>query len=63
MGDGGRLNYDDEQKIDLRALAVAVVELAKVVAGEADLPYVPHENRAVEETTNRLIRALTGRRV
>jgi len=43
--------------------SVAINELAKVVAGEADLPYVPYEDRAVEETTNRLIRALTGRRV
>jgi len=42
--------------------SVAINELAKVVAGEADLPYVPYEDRAVEETTNRLIRALTGRR-
>lgn len=42
--------------------SVAINELAKVVAGEADLPYVPYEDRAVKETTNRLIRALTGRR-
>jgi septum site-determining protein MinD len=43
--------------------SLAINELAKVVAGEADLPYVPYEDRSVEETTNRLIRALTGRRV
>ncbi len=43
--------------------SIAFNELAKVVAGEADLPYVPNEERAVKETTSRLIRALTGRRV
>ena len=42
--------------------SLAINELAKVVVGEADLPYVPYEDRSVEETTNRLIRALTGRR-
>ena len=44
------------------AASLAINELAKVVAGEADLPYVPYEERAVVETTKRLIRALTGRR-
>lgn len=43
--------------------SVAINELAKVVAGEADLPYVPYEDRAIAETTSKLIRALTGRRV
>lgn len=43
--------------------SVAINGLAKVVAGEADLPYVPHEDRAIAETTSMLIRALTGRRV
>lgn len=42
--------------------SVAVNELAKVVAGEADLPYVPYEEQSLAETTARLIRALTGRR-
>lgn len=42
--------------------SVAVNELAKLVAGEADLPYVPYEEPAIKETTGRLIRALTGRR-
>ena len=42
--------------------SAAINELAKVVVGEADLPYVPYEERAVKETTSRLIRALTGRR-
>lgn len=42
--------------------SVAINELAKVVAGEADLPYVPHEEHESRETTKRLIRALTGRR-
>ena len=41
----------------------AINELAKVVVGEAELPYVPHEKRSVAETTSRLVRALTGRRV
>jgi len=43
--------------------SVAINELAKVVAGGSDLPYVPYEEPAVKETTSRLIRALTGRRV
>lgn len=42
--------------------SVAINELAKFVAGEADLPYSPQEARDVKETTNRLIQALTGRR-
>jgi septum site-determining protein MinD len=40
----------------------AINELAKIIAGEADLPYIPTEEREIEETTKRLIRALTGRR-
>lgn len=44
------------------AASVAINELARVVTGEADLPYVPSEEGAVKETTSRLIRALTGRR-
>ncbi len=43
--------------------SVAIDELAKVVAGEAELPYRPHEEGAIEETTERLVRALTGRRI
>jgi septum site-determining protein MinD len=43
--------------------SVAINELAKVIAGEADLPYAPWEEREVGETAKRLIRALTGRRV
>ncbi len=43
--------------------SVAINELAKLIAGEADLPYVPYEESALKETTDRLIRALTGRRV
>ncbi len=43
--------------------SVAINELAKLVAGEADLPYVPYEEPAIRETTSRLIRALTGRSV
>jgi septum site-determining protein MinD len=42
--------------------SIAIHELAKVVTGEADLPYKPYEERSVAETTQRLIRALTGRR-
>ncbi len=41
--------------------SVAINELAKVIAGEVDLPYVPAEDKEVRETTKRLIRALTGR--
>jgi len=43
--------------------SVAINELAKVITGEADLPYVPAENQEVRETTKRLIRALTGRQI
>ncbi|MDI6642602.1 MAG: cell division ATPase MinD [Candidatus Hodarchaeaceae archaeon] len=42
--------------------SIAINELAKVIVGERDLPYVPYEERAVKETTSRLVRALTGRR-
>ena len=41
--------------------SVAIDELAKVVVGEAELPYKPYEDQAVAETTERLVRALTGR--
>ncbi|MEM2889879.1 MAG: cell division ATPase MinD [Candidatus Hadarchaeum sp.] len=43
--------------------SVAIGNLAKLVAGEANLPYVPYEERAVAETTARLVRALTGRNI
>jgi len=43
--------------------SVAINELAKVVAGEANLPYVPYKESAVAETTAKLIRALVVRRV
>ncbi len=43
--------------------SVAINELAKVITGEADLPYVPAEDQEVRETTKRLIRALTGRQI
>jgi septum site-determining protein MinD len=43
--------------------SVAINELAKVIAGEADLPYAPFRAREVRETTKRLIRALTGRQI
>ncbi len=42
--------------------SVAINELAKVVAGEADLPYIPYGGQSLAETTAKLIRALTGRR-
>ena len=45
------------------AASHAINELAKVVAGEADLPYVPLEEREIRTTAERLIRALTGRQV
>ncbi len=43
--------------------SVAINELAKVVAGEADLPYTPGKEQEIGETIKRLTRALTGRRV
>jgi MinD-like ATPase involved in chromosome partitioning or flagellar assembly len=43
--------------------STAIGHLAKVVAGEADLPYAPYEDYTVAEITARLVRALTGRRV
>lgn len=43
--------------------SVAIDELAKVVAGEVELPYKPYEERAIAKTTERLVRALTARRV
>jgi len=42
--------------------SIAINELAKIVAGESDLPYAPWEEDEIGETTKRLIRALTGRR-
>ena len=42
--------------------SVAINELAKVVAGEADLPYTPSAKHEIDETIRRLTRALTGRR-
>jgi septum site-determining protein MinD len=42
--------------------SVAINDLAKVVAGEADLPYVPYEEREYQSTVDRLVRALSGRR-
>ncbi len=42
--------------------SVAINELAKVVAGEADLPYNPYDEREIRSTVQQLIRALTGRR-
>lgn len=41
--------------------SVALNDLAKVIVGEADLPYVPQDKQAVAETTQRLVRALIGR--
>jgi septum site-determining protein MinD len=43
--------------------SIAINELAKVVAGEGDLPYIPFRPQEVRETTKRLIRAFTGRQV
>ncbi len=43
--------------------SVAINELAKVVAGEADLPYTLEKEQEIGETVKRLTRALTGRRV
>ncbi|MGC8817145.1 MAG: cell division ATPase MinD [Candidatus Hadarchaeum sp.] len=43
--------------------SVTIGNLAKLVAGEANLPYVPYEERAIAETTARLVRALTGRTI
>ena len=43
--------------------SIAINELAKIVAGESDLSYAPWEEDEIGETTKRLIRALTGRRV
>ena len=42
--------------------SIAINELAKFVAGEADLPYASRGESDVKETTRRLIQALTGRR-
>ncbi len=42
--------------------SVAIDELAKLVTGEAELPYKPYEEQEIELTTRQLIRALTGQR-
>jgi hypothetical protein len=49
--------------MSLSEASVAINELAKIVAGEADLLYIPYEEPTVKETAARLIRALTGRRI
>jgi MinD-like ATPase involved in chromosome partitioning or flagellar assembly len=41
--------------------SVAINELAKLVAGEANLPHIARGKQALTETTQRLVRALTGR--
>lgn len=43
--------------------SMAINELAKVITGSAGLPYTPAKEHEVQETTKRLIRALTGRQV
>jgi septum site-determining protein MinD len=43
--------------------SIAINDLAKVIVGEKDLPYVPFKPQEIRETTKRLIRALTGRQV
>lgn len=45
------------------AASLAISNLAKVITGETNLPYVPFEEREIAETTTMLVRALTGRRV
>ncbi len=40
--------------------SVVIDELAKIVAGESELPYKPYEEKEIEATTQQLIRALTG---
>lgn len=42
--------------------SIAIHELAKLVTGESDLPYNPYEESEIDETVQRLCRALTGRR-
>lgn len=42
--------------------SVVIDELAKLVVGEAELPYKPYEEPEIDETIERLCRALTGRR-
>lgn len=43
--------------------SIAINDLAKVIIGEKDLPYVPFKPQEIRETTKRLIRALTGRQI
>jgi septum site-determining protein MinD len=43
--------------------SISISELAKIIAGEADLPYAPMEEREVDQTIKRLTRALLGRRI
>jgi MinD-like ATPase involved in chromosome partitioning or flagellar assembly len=43
--------------------SVAINDLAKVVIGEACLPYTPSAKNDIDETIRRLTRALTGQRV
>lgn len=45
------------------AASLAINELAKIITGEADLVYVPFEEREIQETSKRLLRALTGKRI
>ncbi len=40
----------------------SVHELAGIVAGESDLPYEPYESEEIDQTVERLSRALTGHR-
>ncbi|MFW6386326.1 MAG: hypothetical protein ACOCZP_04185, partial [Candidatus Hadarchaeota archaeon] len=40
----------------------SIYELAKIITGESDLPYEPYEKTEMDETVERLARALTGRR-
>lgn len=42
--------------------AESIYELARIVTGEADLPYEPYEEAEVDRTVERLSRAITGRR-
>jgi len=40
----------------------SIYELARVMAGESDLPYEPYEEGEIDQTVKRLSRALTGRK-
>lgn len=48
--------YDPES-----AASEAIYELARIVAGESDLPYRPYEKGEIDRTVESLSRALTGR--